>query len=73
MDKSIDPFLNTDKDTEIGDIFDFALDNGAHRVIFAYQVPGIRLQLLHAERDTLGLCLNIEHHNLDFIINSYQF
>ena len=48
MDKAVNAFFNTYKYTEISDIFDFSFDDGANRVIFTDQIPGIRVQLFHA-------------------------
>ena len=64
MDQSVNPFLDADKHSKIGDVFDLAFDNGAGRIIFTDQIPGVRLQLFHAERDALGIHVDIEDDHL---------
>ena len=70
MDKAVNAFFNTYKYTEISDIFDFSFDYGANRVIFTDQIPGIRVQLFHAQGYTLGLSFYVENHNLNFVSSS---
>ena len=49
MDKAVNAFFNTYKYTEISNVFDLALNYRPNRIVFTNQVPGIRVQLLHAE------------------------
>ena len=49
MHQSIDAFLDADKDAEVGDVPDGTVDDGAHRVPLLDHVPGVGLELTHAE------------------------
>jgi hypothetical protein len=73
MDKSVNTFFNADKDTEISDILYLAFDDGAHRIVFTDQVPGIGVQLFHAQGNTLCFCFYIEDHDLNFVANRNEF
>ena len=59
MDQTVYTFLDTDKNTEIGNILNLTFNNGANRIIIHNQIPGIGLQLLHAERNPFGININI--------------
>ena len=58
MNEAVDIIFDADKETEIGNILDFSLNLGADRVFVDKAVPGIRLDLFHAERDTAFFRIN---------------
>ena len=72
MDKAVNAFFNTYENTEISDVFNLSFDNGANRIIFTDQIPGILVQLLHAKGDALGFSFYVEHHNLNLVANCYD-
>ena len=43
------PFINSDKSPKIGNILDFPLNGGPHRIFFFDNIPRIRFNLLHAQ------------------------
>ena len=67
MDETIDAIFDADEETEIGDIADFALDDGANGIFFFEDFPGIRLGLFHAEADLLGFGVEAEDDDVDDI------
>src|SRR5258706_844367 len=50
VDQAVDAFFDFDEDAEVGHVADAAFDGGSHRVLVMQRVPGIRLQLPHAQR-----------------------
>ena len=67
VDQAIDSLVNANKDTEVGDVANSALDDRAHRVGLAELVPGIGLELAHSQRDSLVLHVNAEDLGLNHI------
>ena len=53
MNQPVNPFINADKHTKIGDVLDFSGDGRAHGVLLGNDIPGIGFELFHAERDAL--------------------
>src|SRR5262245_60523684 len=51
MNQTIDALFDTDEDAEIGDIAHWALDHGADRIFLLGRFPGVRHDLLEAERN----------------------
>src|SRR6185436_17047164 len=67
VDQAVDAFLDLDEDPEVGDVADVALDHGARRVLLGQLLVGVRLELLHAERDPVLLDVDVEHDRLDHV------
>ena len=67
VDQAVDALFYADKDTEISDIFNLSFDDGTYRIGLGDQIPGVGLQLFHAQRDAFGLGLDIEDHDLQLI------
>ncbi len=63
MDQAFDARLQLDEGAVVGDVGHAAGEACADRVLEFHVVPRIRLELLHAEGDTLGL--RVEAHDLD--------
>ena len=51
VDQAVDAVFDLDEGAEVGEVADAALDDGADRVLVLELLPGIVLELLHAERD----------------------
>src|SRR6202012_231119 len=58
--QAFDAGLQFHEGAVVGDVGDAAGELGAHRVLGLDAVPGIGLQLLHAERDALGLGVDLD-------------
>ncbi len=67
MGHAVDFTVQPDKQTEFGNIFDFALNLGADREFGLEAFPRIGLALLEAQRDAAFFGIRVEHHNLDFL------
>src|SRR2546427_128599 len=67
MDQPLDPRLELDERAVVRDRHHLALHAGAHRVLRGHVLPGVRLQLLQAEADTLALPVDIEDFDLDLL------
>jgi hypothetical protein len=65
VDQAVHALLDADEDAEVGDVADLALDDRPDRVLVLEERPGIGLDLLHAQRDALGLGIDVQHHRLD--------
>ena len=65
VDEAVDALLDADEETEVRDVADLAAHHGADRVALLEQLPRVGLDLLHAERDALGLDVDVEDHGLD--------
>ena len=65
--QAFDARLDLDKGAVVGDRHDLALDPGADRVFGRDVLPGVRLELLHAEADALALPVDVEDLDLDFL------
>src|SRR5882724_6343007 len=60
MDQAFDARLQLHEGAVVGDVGDAAGELGAHRVFDFDLVPGIGFQLLHAQRDALGLWIEAD-------------
>src|SRR2546426_1148239 len=67
MDQPLDPRLELDERAVVRDRHHLALHARAHRVLRGHVLPGVRLQLLQAEADTLALPVDIEDFDLDLL------
>src|SRR5262245_26382772 len=69
VDQAVHALLDADEDAEVGDVADLPLDDRPDRVLVLEQRPGVGLDLLHAQRDALGLGIDVQHHRLDLLAN----
>src|ERR1043166_1336218 len=67
MDKAVDALFDLDKSAEIGHVADSALHHRADAVTRLDGGPGIRFQLLEAERDAAIAWIHVENHGLHLI------
>ena len=67
VDQALDARLQLDERAVVGDRHHLALHPRAHRILGGDVLPGIRLQLLHAEADALALPVDVEDLDLDFL------
>ena len=67
VDEAVDAVFDADEDAEVGDVADLADNLRANRVALLEERPGVGLELLHAERNLLGVGVNLEHHALNDI------
>ena len=66
VEQTLQAVFQADKDTEVGDLGDFALNHHARLVVLGDGVdPWIFGELLHAETDTLLVSIDFENHALD--------
>src|SRR5579863_7002111 len=70
--QAVDAAVQAHEDTEVGDRLDLALDAVALVVAGGEVVPGIRLALLHAERDATALFVDIEHHHFRLVAHLHD-
>src|SRR2546423_2586451 len=67
VDEALDAGLELDEGAVIGDVGDPALVARAHREFRLDALPGIVEQLLHAERDAVGLVIDLDDLHLDLL------
>ncbi len=67
MHQAVDSAGQTDKDTEVRNRFNLALDMIALVVSLAELFPGISLALLHTQRDTTTFFVDIQNLHFDFL------
>ncbi len=60
VDQAFDARLQLDEGAVVGDVGHATGDLHAHRVLDADALPGIRLELLHAERDAVGFLVDAD-------------
>ena len=65
VNETVDFVIDTDEETEIGDVLDLTFNDGSHGVLIADNFPGILRNLLHTERDTTVVGLDVEYNGLD--------
>ena len=65
MDQALDARLQLDEGAVVGDVGDAALELGAGRILELDALPRIGFELLHAERDALGLGVEADDLDLD--------
>ena len=73
MDKPIDALIQAYEGAEIGQAFDLALDLGPQRVLGFDQVPWVRRDLFHAERDLASRLIDIQHLGFHLIADRDNF
>src|SRR4029077_319423 len=67
VDQALDPGLELDEGAVVGDIGDPTLEARADRILGFDALPRIVEQLLHAERDTVGLVVDLDDLDLDLL------
>ena len=65
VDQALDAGLQLDEGAIFGDVGDAALEHAADRIFGRGALPGIALELLHAERDALGVAVDADDLHLD--------
>ena len=65
VDQALDAGLQLDEGAVVGDVGDAAGELRADRVLELDALPGVGLELLHAERDALGLAVEADHLDVD--------
>src|SRR6185312_9599646 len=66
--KPVDAFFDLDERAVVGDVADLALDDRARRILLGHALPGVLLDLLHAERDFLLVLVDLQHLHLHALI-----
>src|ERR1700677_1052302 len=64
---AVDSVLDLDEGTEVGEVADAALDDGTNRVLVFELLPGIFLELLHAERDAAVVRIDAQDNGVDLV------
>ena len=72
VNQAFDTGLQFDKCAVVCDADDFALQPRTHRVLLGDVLPRILLQLLHTERNSLALPIDIEDLHLDVLADIYN-
>ena len=67
MDETVDAVFDADEETEIGNVADFALDDGADGIFLFEDFPGIGFGLFHAEANFLGIGIEGEDDDINDI------
>ena len=67
VDEAFDAGLELDEGAVVGDVGDAALEAGAHRELGLDALPRIGLKLLHAERDAVGLVVDLDDLDLHLL------
>ena len=67
MHQAVDAFFDFDEGAEIGHVADAALHHRAHAVAAVDGGPGVRLELLQAERNAAVLGMHLEDHGFHLI------
>ena len=65
--QAVDALFDLDERAVGGQVADRTLDDGSRGVLLLGEIPGVRLGLLHAERDLLLLLVDLEHDDLDLV------
>ena len=73
MDQALDAGLQLDEGAVVGDVGDAALEARGGRVFELDALPRIGLELLHAERDALGLGVEADDLHLDRLADLQRF
>src|SRR5580704_14193972 len=67
VDQALDAGLELDERAVVGDVGDAALEARADRILGLDALPGIVLQLLHAERDAVRLVIDLDDLDLHLL------
>ena len=68
MQQAVDAFFDLDERAVVGDVADLALDHRAGRVLLGHALPGVLLDLLHAEADFLLVLVDLQDLDLDLLV-----
>jgi hypothetical protein len=71
--QALDARLQLHEGAVVGDVGDAALELGAHRILGRDALPGIGLELLHAEADALRLGIDLDDLHLDGLADGQRF
>lgn len=69
MDQSLDAAFQFDECAVVHQADHLALHPRAHRIFLGNGMPGIGIQLFHAERNAFFLGIELEHDNFDLLAN----
>ena len=72
-DQTVDTLFNTNEKTEIGNVADSSLYDGSYRIFVFEKFPWIRLDLLHAERNSSVLDVDFKDFDFDFVADCNHF
>ena len=67
VDQTVDAVFDLDEGAEVGEVADAAFDDGTDGVLVLELLPGIVLELLHAERDAAVVGVDREDDGVDFV------
>src|SRR5438067_678793 len=67
VEEAVDAFFDLDEGAVVGDVADLAGDERSGRVFFGDALPGVFLDLLHAEGDLLLLFVDLQDFDLDLL------
>ncbi len=73
MNQTVDTFINTNEDAEIGDVLDLAFDDCADREFLANDFPWVRLDLLEPQGDAAIRDIESQHDGFNFVTDCQQF
>ena len=72
VDEAIYTFINPDKKSELSEIFNFSFNSSPDRVFFFNDIPGIGLNLLHAQGNSLFGNIHIQYKGIHHITNVHD-
>ena len=70
--ETVDPIINLNEGTVVGEIAHHALHNGVWGIVGSHFLPRILLGLLHAQRDFLLLFVDGKHNHLHLIAGLHE-
>src|SRR5206468_1792107 len=73
VDEALDAGLDPNEGAEVGEPSDGSGDTLADGVALSGRVPGLRLKLLEAERDSLALRIELENFDFDLLTGGENF
>ena len=73
VNQTVDAIVDTDKDTEVGDVANSALHDGTYWVGLAKFVPWVGFKLTHAQGNTFVLHVDAKNLGLDHIAHLHEF
>ena len=73
MDQAINAIFNFDKGAEVCQVSDPAMDARADLITLMQGLPGVILDLLHAEADAPRLWINAEHFHFNRVAGVDEF
>ena len=72
VNQAVDAILDTDKDAEVGDVADLALDDDAYGVTILDAVPRVLFELTHAQGNPLVLHIDTQNLSFDHVGNRHE-